>query len=338
MKRPGSMHKNILVSAGFLHNFPARELLNERVKIFVFTDHDHPFDLVKDTSGASLLSYKRKPLLKNGKPAIPYLKRVKAREGDIRPVYLTDEKSLLGVDEIDLFIPFINIKSLDKQIAFLEFIESHQIKTVETSDTFKTCMNKCDTYEKLSNFGLPQPLSVPLFKESALEKNLQAALKFYVQERGNILLKPATSTIGRGIETNVSIAVLKDKIEENIKQGKHLLLQKKIDIPKPLHHIRVAIAYGKIIAAQKFVCREGCKTSHVGYHTNVIDMSLDQERIDICLNTAQVLGANLCSLDCLVSTDNKFYVLEANIMPVINKFFPEQAGEMVHAIQEKHCL
>lgn len=327
--------KNILISYGWQKYYPTALLQEAGAQIFYFADAYLPFDIINHDDIGPVIYINDSPILKNGKPAIPYVRGYKDKDGRVKPIYLTEEDKILGLDEIDLFIPYPRTQGYSLNLKILQFIEYYKIPCVESSKGMDLCMSKINTYSALTKAGISMPRSHPLFSAEP-ETAHQQALEFFESHSGQVILKKSISSVGKDIYLPNTPEELIEGLNIILEQGRDALIQEKIDIPKPLHHLRIAMSYGEVIAAQKFTADSKSPTSHVGRHKGVEDITLTPDQETTCLRAVKALGINLCSIDALISTTGQFYILEFNVMPCINRWFPEQAETMVQKILEKH--
>lgn len=323
----------VLVSHRAQRHFPT-EILSESCEPLFFFDGLGDFAYKSLDDGHTYIEFGGTPVLKDGKPALPQSVRIQKSGTIIVPSFIMKEDKLTQISDIGFFFPFVTIDAYDKQISFLQFIESHNIACAESSSAFIACMNKIQTYDIFQQNDIPYPASYPVTSEE-MGDNIQQLLAFYQACNGKVILKTSRSRVGLGIEIPKNVSDFIEKVKDFIDNRAEFIIQKLVPIEGRKHHIRVASSYGSIIAAQKFIAQDGYETSHVGQHQNVEEVPLSDKQADICLKAARTLGVNNCSLDCLISKTGEFYILEANILPAVNELFPEQSEIMVRNIMKQ---
>lgn len=319
--------KTILITHGWQYWFPVKPISALGARVLYFADSYLPFDIVENKQGEPALAFDGKPILKDGKAAIPSLAAYENEEGKLLPQYLTDPEHLVPVDEITVHIPYIRYKRLAQQKQFLRFLAHYGIASVESYKALGISADKATTYNLFKKCRVPVPESLVIdpVKQNTDEIYV-AALGFYMRKAGKILLKQAIGDVGRNIYLPRSTQDMKEKLVELAAQGGRFLVQEKIPVEAPLHHIRVAVSFGEIIGVHKFIAQVGKKISNVGLDSYFWEFDLTPEQEALCLRAAKIMGINVCSLDCLISEKTgRFYILEANSMPRIQHIFPEQA-------------
>lgn len=320
--------KNIVVARGLGRRFNLDQLSDAGANLHVFPDAKMRID-IRAIDGQPHIFVKGRPVIKNGMPAIPQLVRSFDTEGNKIYAYLIKPENILAINEVDLYFPNASAKKMKEHLKIISFFKYYGIDTVENYEPFDTCMQKIKTYEALFHNNVSVPPSIILRKEKT-EESIKNALNFYIQKNRKVILKSNINALGRGIEIPETPTMLVDQIHTLFDQGHDILVQEKIDIGGTLFHIRVAMSFGEIIAAQKFFTKDGYKTSHTGNSKHVEDVILTPEQIKQCKNACKAIGFHLASLDCLISQENNFYILEVNIIPKIKRKHPEQPERMMN--------
>ena len=327
--------KNVVINHGFDDLFSIKKLIGAGVDIFHFPDREFSFQIKENNQGQLFIYVNGKLVIKNGKAAIPKLARSEKSEDKSQYVYLITSDKSVAVDEIDLFIPLYRSSTLEHSAALMEFLKFYDIPTLEKPEVAAICMQKIKTYDVLKEANLPIPEALTVTQQDK-KAGIKEAMAFYIKKSRKIILKSNVYGHTQGIFVPNSPEELVEQIETLLKDRDSILVQERINTGKRASHINVEMCFGEIIASQKFNAKDDYLTSHIGNARDSIGMELTPEQKEICQKVAETLGFNVASLDCVISTDGEFYVLDVNVPPKVLEDDPEQADRIMEQLIEKY--
>lgn len=327
--------KNIVIGHGFIKFFSVEKLIDAKVNIFHFPDKEFSFQIKKNNQDQPFIYVNGKLVIKNGKAALPQLVHFENKDQDTQYAYLITSDKSVAVDEIDLFVPLFRAMTLNHSLELMKFIEFYNIPTLETPEAAAICMQKIRIYETLKQANLPVPETITISKENK-NTGIKEAMAFYIKKSRKIILKSNIYGDTQSIFVPSSPEELLKQIDILLEKRDHILVQERVNTGKRASHINVEMCCGEIIASQKFNAQDDYLTSHVGNARDSIGMALTPEQKEICRKVSDTIGFNLASLDCIISTDGKFYVLDVNMPPKVLEEDPEQTERIMEKLIDKY--
>lgn len=193
----------------------------------------------------------------------------------------------------------------------LKILESQDIRVFNPMQCIKTCDDKYATYLKLEKYNILQPKSYGSLIEA------KEAPLCTPDELGNftapIIVKTIDGSFGEGTYLCSHIDDLQNLVYDLDKAGKKYLIQEYIESSSG-KDITSYVIGGKF---QGSYMRENSREfrSHVCHGGQAKTFELNKAQQELSEKIANIIGADLCSINFLLGENGELYVCEVNARP-----------------------
>ncbi|MBN2127145.1 MAG: RimK family alpha-L-glutamate ligase [Candidatus Diapherotrites archaeon] len=209
----------------------------------------------------------------------------------------------------------------------LDILDASNVFVPANAESYQITNNKYYTVKILSNAGIKVPIS-------SLSLSEEPTLRMGKQVGYPCVVKLLSGFGGKGV------MLAKDETEltpllDTLKLFKEFISTQEF-FANQAKDLRCLVVGEKVIGIER-IAKEGEWRSNVskGGEANVIDLS--DEAKEISIESAKILGLNICAVDLMKNKKNEYVVVEVNFTPgtMIKYFDKELAKKFVEFIYEK---
>jgi ribosomal protein S6--L-glutamate ligase len=229
--------------------------------------------------------------------------------------------------EFDVCLPRFFSEDFVFADIILDILDSSKLFVPANAESYQITNNKYYTIKMLSNSGINVPIS-------SLSLSEEPTLKMSKQVGYPCVVKLLSGFGGKGV------MLVKDETElkpllDTLKLFKEFISTQEF-FSNQTKDLRCLVVGEKVIGIER-TAKKGEWRSNVSKGGEAIVIEVSKEAKEIAIETAQILGLNICAVDLMKDNENKFVVVEVNFTPgtMIKYFNKEIAEKFVEYLYEK---
>lgn len=207
----------------------------------------------------------------------------------------------------DLVLTRLGASAPESAIHSLQYLESLRIPCINSSFTFKFCRDKAESYRKLSEAGVPIPVTLLLGAGASLEEAAE------IVPGPPWIVKLPLGSKGNGVLIADSFISLQSIVDVLHGLGQQILLQEAVMEAQGCD-VRVLVLGGKAIAAMRRHAKENDFRSNLHLGGTAGKLELTEVLRSLAERATQALNADIAGVDILESRKGPV-VIEVNGSP-----------------------
>jgi RimK family alpha-L-glutamate ligase len=244
-------------------------------------------------------------------------------DGDV--AVRSGELSLDGCDAVIVRgIPRGSLEQVIFRVDALHALVERGVRCINGPRAIERSIDKFLASALLARAGVPTPRTI------ACER-LEDALEAFEELGGDVIVKPLFGSMCAGM-TRVDDADVAYRVFGALALERAVYYLQEA-VPHGGRDLRAFVVGGRVLAAIERV-GEGWRANLArGAHATAIELSAEQERL--CVEAAEVLGADYAGVDLLRAADGREYVLELNGIPGWNGLQKATGADVAAALVDR---
>jgi RimK family alpha-L-glutamate ligase len=220
-------------------------------------------------------------------------------------------------------IPRGSLEQVIFRVDALHALVERGVRCVNGPRAIERSIDKFLASALLARAGVPTPRTI------ACER-LEDALEAFEELGGDVIVKPLFGSMGAGM-TRVDDADVAYRVFGALALERAVYYLQEA-VPHGGRDLRAFVVGGRVLAAIERVGEGWRANLSRGAHATAIELSAEQERL--CVEAAEVLGADYAGVDLLRGHDGREYVLELNGIPGWNGLQKATGADVAAALVE----